>query len=304
MSDLPLRRYSNQAPETALNGSITASALTLDVDTASGFPDPPFTIEVEGEVMLVTDVAGLTFTVERAYDGSVPAAVHPDDAVVKHVLTADDFDHRWQDVIVTPNWDSTVDDEFDDQDASTLGQVSLGTTAWTEANGVLSCLYSGQTTSQVAARVQTLSTVGIGSGVQSAVRIMAATDSARAGVLFSSGGTTTDSVVWQYATLSPSAATLTLGLRSGTFNVASTQHISISMEPMVSGWIHMRLVWVSVNTFRAWWSPDGVSWSHFGQGNFTITGINPPTRMGVGVSAVNGSGDKMATFEYLRIWSP
>jgi hypothetical protein len=299
-----LRRYSNQAPETSLNGSITPSDMSLVVHDPNGFPEPPFTISIEGEILLIGAKSGTTFTVEeRAFDNSIPAATHPDGASVKHVLVADDFRYRWQDVIVDRPFD-VLDDEFDDEDHSNLNKVNLGTANWTESNGILSCLFGGQTTNQTAASLTTLSTLGIGSAAQTAVRLMAGANTANAGVLLSSGGTTTDSVVWQYAILTPGSSTMSLALRSGTFLSTSTLHFSTNVNHMIGGWIHMRLVWVSVNTFRAWWSPDGISWSDFGQGAHVITGVNPPTRMGLGVSARGGSGDKIASFEYLRVWSP
>lgn len=302
MADLELRRYSNLAPETTLNGSITDSATSLTVDGASGFPAVPFTIEIEGEVMLVTDKSGNDFTVTRAYDGSISPFPHGDGATVKHVLTADDFDHRWQDVIVTPNYDD-LDDEFDDGDNSGLAGVTpSGSVTWTESNGVLSAKFSGQSTNDCVAKVKTISTLGIGSGVQTAVRMMADSDFVLAGPLFSSGGTTTDSVVWQSPYQQNTAAPVT-ALRSGTFTNVNTTHYTDQFG-IVGGWLHMRLVWVGVNQFRAWYSIDGVSWTDFGKGAYVITGINPPTRMGVGVSAWGGSADKLATFEYLRIWTP
>lgn len=303
MSDLKLRRYSNQAPETTLDGAISAADQSLTITGGSGWPSVPFTVRIESEVVLVTAVSGNDWTIEREYDDSIPASVHPDGSTIKHVLVADDFDHRWQDVLVTRPYGDT-DDEFDDGDHSGLAKVTLGSTAWTESNGILSCLFSGQSTDETAAALESLSTIGIGSGVQTAVRLMTREDTANAGPIFSSGGTTTDSVIWQHASLVPGSSELNLVLRSGTYADTSTSHFSVTMDPMIGGWIHMRLVWVSVNTFRAWWSPDGISWSDFGQGSFAIAGVNPPTRMGVGVSARGGSGDKIASFEYLRVWSP
>lgn len=305
MSDLELRRFSNAAQETTLNGGISASSTSLDVATASGYPEAPFTIDIEGEIILVGSKSGTTFSgLTRSYDGSSSASAHSDGTTVKHVLTADDFDHRWQDVLVTyPHGDT--DNEFDDGDASNLTEVDpTGTTTWTESNGVLSVVFSGQSSNDIAASVETISTIGIGSGVQTAARAIASEDYAYFGPLFSGGGTTTDNVVFQATVLEPDSSNMTLKLLSGTFTAASTEHFSLTVDPWAVGWVHMRLVWVGINSFRAWWSPDGVSWTDFDQGVFAITGINPPTRKGVGVSAWGGTEDKIASFDYTRIWSP
>ena len=304
MSDLQLRRYSNQAPDTILNGAISNTATSLTVTVASGFPDPPFTIKIDNEVMLVTAVSGFDFTVTREYDGSDPAASHADGAEVKHVLTADDFGHRWQDVIVTPGYDD-LDDEFDDGDHSGLTKVTpTGTVDWTEANGVLSAVANGQASADAAAAMRTLSTAAIGSGIQTAVRVAAVTNYIMAGPIFSSGTTTTHNVVWQFMYLTPDSYDRpTYSLRSGTFdNISATAFNDVAA--ISSGWLHMRLVWVGVNVYRAWWSVDGVSWTDFGKGQYVITGVNPPTHMGVGVSSWGSSTDSLATFEYLRIWEP
>lgn len=299
---LKLRRYSNRAPSTTLDGAISATATSLTITGGSGWPETPFTIEIEGEVLLVTDVSGLNWTVERAFDDSVPAAVHPDASVVKHVLVADDVRYRWQDVIVDRPYGS-LDDEFDDNDDSGMATVQpSGTTSWTEANGVLSAVTKSQSSADCCARVYTLSTLAIGSGVQTAVRMMADDNYVMAGPLFSSGGTTTDSVVWQMPYQQNSGIPV-ISLRSGTFANIGTTHYSDAFG-MIGGWLHMRLVWVGINQFRAWYSLDGVGWTDFNKGVFAITGINPPTRFGVGVSSWGGTTDKLATFEYLRIWTP
>ena len=305
MADLQLRRYSNQAPETTLNGSVSVTDTSLAVVTASGFPAAPFTIEIEGEIILVGAKSGTTLSsLQRGYDGSIPAEAHPDGATVKHVLTANDFTHRWQDTVVSRDW-GDLDDEFDDGDHSALASVRpSGSVTWTEANGVLSAVFSGQGNADCVAKVKTISTLGIGSGVQTAVRVGAVNNYAMAGPIFSAGGTTTDSVVWQFAYLAPTTdAYIHFDLRSGIFSNVNVTSFSDG-GLWSSGWIHMRLVWTGINSFRAWWSTDGVSWTDFGKGAFSITGINPPTRMGVGVSSWGGATQATASFEYLRVWTP
>ena len=73
--------------ETTLNGGIDASTTSITVASATGAPAANFRIRVDNEYMLVTAVAGTTFTVVRGIEGSA-AASHSNAATVTHVLTA------------------------------------------------------------------------------------------------------------------------------------------------------------------------------------------------------------------------
>lgn len=86
-----MRNYSNTAVLTQLVGAITDAADTLDVADASGYPDAPFTIQVESEIILVGAKSGVTFSsLTRGYDGTT-AASHGNGAIVKHTVVA--LDH-------------------------------------------------------------------------------------------------------------------------------------------------------------------------------------------------------------------
>jgi hypothetical protein len=73
---------------TTLSGTITAGATSLSVASAAEFPSAdPFTILIDGEVMLVTAGQGTTtWTVTRGYGGTT-AAAHTSGATV---------DGRWK----------------------------------------------------------------------------------------------------------------------------------------------------------------------------------------------------------------
>lgn len=89
------RNYSNTAVATTLSAAILAGDASLSVTDATGYPDAPFTITVEGEVMLVGAKAGLTFSsLTRAYDGTA-AAGHASGAAVTHVGVALDIERAW-----------------------------------------------------------------------------------------------------------------------------------------------------------------------------------------------------------------
>ena len=80
-------QFANLA-QTSLNGAIAAGDLTLVVVSASLFPtNPQFRIRIDDEVMIVTGVAGTTFTVTRGAE-STSAASHASGTLITCVLTA------------------------------------------------------------------------------------------------------------------------------------------------------------------------------------------------------------------------
>lgn len=91
-----MRHYSNSAVQTTLFAGITPTDSTLTVVDDTGYPTTPFAIVVDvgaatlEEVMLVTAVAGTTWTVTRGYDGTT-ARAHGGGAAVIHAGVAADF---------------------------------------------------------------------------------------------------------------------------------------------------------------------------------------------------------------------
>jgi len=80
-------RFANGGLSSLIAG-INDSVTSLTVKSAVGFPTGGnFRIIIDGEIMLVTDVQGKTFTITRAQEGT-SAASHDADAAVFHVLTA------------------------------------------------------------------------------------------------------------------------------------------------------------------------------------------------------------------------
>ena len=90
------RYYSAIAQDTALTASATLSATTLVVGAVTGFPSSyPFVLAIDygasaEELVSVTNIAGLSLTVQRGFNGTTPVA-HNVGAVVRHVLTAQDM---------------------------------------------------------------------------------------------------------------------------------------------------------------------------------------------------------------------
>lgn len=84
---MPAEQFANNASST-LNGAITSVAATLVVTSAAPFPTvPQFRLIIDSELLLVTAVAGTTFTVTRGAEGTL-AAAHGNLALVTHILTA------------------------------------------------------------------------------------------------------------------------------------------------------------------------------------------------------------------------
>ncbi|MET9385298.1 hypothetical protein ABZY09_30560 [Streptomyces sp. NPDC002928] len=85
--------FSNNAQQTTLSGSISASATTITVGATTGFPgNTPYVLAVDfgaatEELVFVTGVAGLNLTVTRGYGGT-SAQSHSLGAVVRHVYDA------------------------------------------------------------------------------------------------------------------------------------------------------------------------------------------------------------------------
>lgn len=91
---MALRNYTN-SPGTTLSGSILAASGTMAVTSAAWAPAVPFIVVVDRataseEVMLVTNVAGTTFTVTRGYDSTI-AFDHAAAATVEPAVAAIDL---------------------------------------------------------------------------------------------------------------------------------------------------------------------------------------------------------------------
>jgi len=76
------------AAQTTLGAAITTTnGTSITVTSSTGFPSANFRIQIDSELMLVTNVSGTTWTVTRGAE-STTAATHSNGAGVLHVLTA------------------------------------------------------------------------------------------------------------------------------------------------------------------------------------------------------------------------
>jgi hypothetical protein len=89
------RFYSSTFVQTSLASGISSGATTFNVGTTAGAPGTPFVVSVDQnsaseELMLVTNVSGLTYTVTRGIGGT-SAQSHNNGAPVVHVMYAQDL---------------------------------------------------------------------------------------------------------------------------------------------------------------------------------------------------------------------
>jgi hypothetical protein len=95
---LATEQFTNSAA-TTLNGGINNSTTSVVVQSATGFPTTGnFRILIDSEILLVTSVAGATFTVAaRGTIEGTSAASHSNGAAVTEVLTAGSLSQHHQD---------------------------------------------------------------------------------------------------------------------------------------------------------------------------------------------------------------
>jgi hypothetical protein len=89
------RFYSSTFVQTSLASGISSGATTFNVGTTTGAPGTPFVVSVDQnaaseELMLVTNISGLTYTVTRGIGGTA-AVSHNNAASVVHVMYAQDL---------------------------------------------------------------------------------------------------------------------------------------------------------------------------------------------------------------------
>lgn len=89
------QQYATNVPQTQLTSSINATATSISVASATGWPAPPFTATIDlgaasQEPVDVTAVVGTTFTITRSVDGT-SAFAHSNGATVTHTDIGRDY---------------------------------------------------------------------------------------------------------------------------------------------------------------------------------------------------------------------
>jgi len=105
----PRLEYENNAATTLVEG-LGSTDTSCVVDDVSEFPEPPFTISINAEIILVTEIDetnNILNGMERGQEDTTPAS-HDTDDVVEHRPTAGWF------YSVTRFVDEGEDEEFED----------------------------------------------------------------------------------------------------------------------------------------------------------------------------------------------
>lgn len=285
-----------------LNGAVDGSTdpVTFTVDDASTFPATGnFTIIIDGEIMLVTSVSGDDFTADRAQEGTAIAA-HADNAVVASVLTAGSLARVIQQASLRPYTyfaPTGVDDEFDDN--SFTGWTAVGTTpvpTVTEENSIMSIYHPG---GDAAARLYSWmksDTIGAGDYIEICFRAVAGADNYPIiGLIFADGTTVASGTqVVYYFSLQENQ--VWLARFTGYNTVASSSAVNVNATQPASH-MFIRLVYVSANTWSAYYSPDGISWI---RSHNAVSHTMTPTHVGITCTKWGGTIPGVFSVEYFK----
>ena len=99
--------FSNNASTTLAVAIESVDGTTIGVTSGTGFPGVQFRVIVDDEIMLVTAVDDVTWTVTRGVE-STTAATHDSGATVTHVLTAEGLTTHTSDRITTHALDDSA----------------------------------------------------------------------------------------------------------------------------------------------------------------------------------------------------
>lgn len=266
---------------------------------------------VAGEIAaltLVTAASGDHVLVEDASDSNAKKRVAASD-----FLGGGGGGTTWGDPVPSGNAPGGADDdEFADSSFDTgvwtvvdpASPTIAG--AITEDADVLSVLHPGGDAAQEFHGImQSVGSLTPPVTVETAMRWIGANQNyVMAGVGFSSGVTHgTDDVLM--AGISQPASTAIpnwFHRRFDGFNsfISGDDQFYSGMLPSVMPWVHVRHTWVSSNTFRAEFSPDGISWINPAGADHSVT--LTPTHMGMVLSTYGGSLPKVFTYEYFRVY--
>lgn len=175
------------------------------------------------------------------------------------------------------------DDFYDDDDDSVWGTTTVdGSATWTEQYGVLSAVVQLQTAGNLAARTKAITSPTapwtIEAGVEMFNRDIDSGEVSLIAIGFASGTAAGATSCIAGIDLRHAASATSFGFIYGgtltSYAGGNTNFFPMNATGHPYGIIHVRLVWVTTNTFRAEWSIDAVSWHNHGTGNIAVA-FNP-----------------------------
>ena len=196
---------------------------------------------------------------------------------------------------------ATNDYYWDGNDLAGFTEVDItGTTTWTEDKNLISVLVAGMT-AEDANCVLIAKTFSIGDAwVVPVIGYLcpAVSAAARAGIIFTDGTVSTSNAVFGHIQLdNTTPGNVFLVGRHGTLtSVATAPWVS---DNDVGGQFvfYIKLEYPAANTFRLWFSPDGVTYHGFGEADISKT--MTPTHVGLAVMVSDADGG-IFTFGPLR----
>lgn len=192
----------------------------------------------------------------------------------------------------------SVDDAEDiwwESDSAGMTVVTVtGTQTITEKDGHLSVRFSGQSASDFngifAAR-----TFAVGDSFATRIRSVGSNENYNmTAIAFTDGTASTSNVVAAYPYSQSASASFNAG--HGTLTAFTTNSWSVvqTAHGFLSHGVYARLTYTAANTFTVSYSPDGSSWTSFGQADLSKT--MTPTHVGVMWSKFAGAAEAVASF--------
>lgn len=296
---MALEKLANNAVST-LNGAINNSVTTVTVTSAADFPaSGNFHVIVDDEIMLVTAVSGNDFTVTRAQE-STSAASHSSGVDIALILTAQSILNLIQQYSKSPYpvFEPTgVDDEFDDASFSGWTKVANATPVITESeDGSQLSLYhpGGGSAAQFIAYMKS-TTINTGDSIEMCFRMIHADENFAIVSLIMADGATYGAGNQVHVSWSPQQNLVSMMTQTN-YNSNST-NTTASMQKNGSGYLFLRLTYVSSNTFKGEVSCDGIQWHVF---NASFSRTLTPTHVGFGISKWGGTNFMQMTLEYFK----
>lgn len=211
----------------------------------------------------------------------------------------------WNDRVVTrQDAANTDDDEFN-------GTETTGTpTGWTKVDSgshiptftksksLLSMLHpGGDSANELHALMKAPASIPTGTIIETGLRLYTEDNYCMAGLVFADGHTY-GAGKQVYAFIFGSLANVSVRPYTGyNTQIAVNDKGYLAVGPM--GWVFLRLKYVAANTWRAYMSPDGVSWVETTAADISYT--MTPTEFGIAISSWGSSTKKVVSFEYFRV---
>lgn len=134
-----MRNYSSITPEFILSVDCLAASTTLNVTNADITPAVPFTLvlnpdTVKEEIVTVTAIDGLQFTISRGEEGTNPPKDHFDGEKARHMITGRDLQEAQDHIAATADvhgivgsFSNLASKTYADASSSTAATSAVGT---------------------------------------------------------------------------------------------------------------------------------------------------------------------------------